>query len=140
MKFSILNTTKTNNFHDPEIQTKIMGLWEESGETIQRALKEGKVAACIYHDYASNYKGDYLVSIAIEDSRSGAFDTSVYQWKEYPVDESDKLGVLKTWEKIWEEEEQHLIKRVYAFDFESYRPDGRVAIHVAIQGAAPEEF
>lgn len=132
MKFTRLNTIRTNNFQDPEIQTKIMELWKESEKSIQDAGTQGKVIACVYHEYESNYTGDYSVSIAIEDKLKGEFDTAVFEWKVYPVDPSDDLGIVNTWKKIWAQEEQQLINRVYAFDFESYT-NGEIAINVAVK-------
>lgn len=39
MKFSIVDSEKTNNFTDPTIQTKIMSLWENNGLIIGKVLK-----------------------------------------------------------------------------------------------------
>lgn len=132
MKFSIVDSEKTNNFTDPTIQTKIMSLWENNGLIIGKVLKEGLTVACVYHDYQTNYKGDYTVSLCQEDMTNGVFDTSKYQWQAYKVDINDKLGVINTWQKIWSDEENHKINRVYDFDFEQYKPNGEISIVVAI--------
>ncbi|MEX0380004.1 transcriptional regulator [Leuconostoc sp. MS02] len=132
MKFSIVDSEKTNNFTDPTIQTKIMSLWENNGLIIGKVLKEGLTVTCVYHDYQTNYKGDYTVSLCQEDMTNGIFDTSKYQWQAYKVDINDKLGVINTWQKIWSDEENHKINRVYAFDFEQYKPNGEISIVVAI--------
>lgn len=50
----------------------------------------------------------------------------------YKVDVNDKLGVINTWQKIWLDEENHKINRVYDFDFEQYKPNGEISIVVAI--------
>lgn len=132
MKFSIVDSEKTNNFTDPTIQTKIMSLWENNGLIIGKVLKEGLTVACVYHDYQTNYKGDYTVSLCQEDMTNGVFDTSKYQWQAYKVDINDKLGVINTWQKIWSDEENHKINRIYDFDFEQYKPNGEISIVVAI--------
>lgn len=40
---------------------------------------------------------------------------------------------MKAWEKIWMEEENNMIERIYDFDYELYSPDGSVSICVAIK-------
>ncbi|MBZ6003705.1 transcriptional regulator [Leuconostoc gelidum subsp. aenigmaticum] len=132
MKFLILDSERTNNFTDPNIQTKIMSLWEKNSLGIKQFLKEDLTIACVYHEYRTNYKDDYTVSLCKEDDINGVFDTSKYQWKVYKVDVNDKLGVINTWQKIWLDEENHKINRVYDFDFEQYKPNGEISIVVAI--------
>jgi len=132
MKFLILDSERTNNFTDPNIQTKIMSLWEKNSLGIKQFLKEDLTIACVYHEYQTNYKDDYTVSLCKEDNTNGVFDTSKYQWEVYKVDVNDKLGVINTWQKIWLDEENHKINRVYDFDFEQYKPNGEISIAVAI--------
>jgi hypothetical protein len=99
---------------------------------IKQFLKEDLTIACVYHEYQTNYKDDYTVSLCKEDNTNGVFDTSKYQWEVYKVDVNDKLGVINTWQKIWLDEENHKINRVYDFDFEQYKPNGEISIAVAI--------
>ncbi|MGM0125213.1 hypothetical protein IGI37_002611 [Enterococcus sp. AZ194] len=132
MKFSILKSERTNNFTDPAIQTKILSLWEINASTVQETFEKGGTIVCVYHAYQTNYKGDYSVSLCPEEVADGIFDTTKYQWKEYIVDSDDKLGVINTWQKIWAEEDNQQIKRVYDFDFEQYKANGEVSIFVAI--------
>lgn len=132
MKFTLLDTKRTNNFNDPDIQRKIMSLWEKNTADIEIFMKEGLKIACIYHNYESNYKGDYSVSICKEDNINGLLDTSKYTWKEYKVDTKDELGVINTWRSIWSDEENEKIQRVYTFDFEQYSPNGDISIFVAV--------
>ena len=42
MKFLISNTIRTNNFTDPDIQTKLMNLWKENAAFIQQANEKSK--------------------------------------------------------------------------------------------------
>ena len=37
------------------------------------------------------------------------------------VDSNDKSGVINTWKRIWSDEDNHKINRVYDFDFEQYK-------------------
>lgn len=132
MKLKIVNSKRTNNFKDAECQNKIMSLWQENSDFIEEAMKQSMVVACIYHDYESDYTGDYSVSLGIQSDNSTDFDTALYQWKTYPVNTQDELGVVKTWNQIWDDEKNQLIDRVYDFDYEEYLPDGQVRIKVAV--------
>lgn len=127
MKISILDSKRTNNFTDPEIQTKIMSMWEKVD-----LGQEDLTIACIYREYQADYRGDYTVSLCKENSLEGIFDTSKYQWKEYIVDTNDKEGIINTWKKIWCDEDNYKIKRIYNFDFEQYKQNGEVSILVAV--------
>lgn len=133
MKFTILDSDRTNNFTDPHIESKIKTLWEKNHTHIQECLKEGITIVCLYHDYQSNYKGDYTVSLGKEDNDYGIFNTSNYEWREFKVNSADPLGVINTWKKIWLAEDNQEINRVYDFDFEQYSPNGQISIFVAIK-------
>ena len=133
MKFSIIETERTNNFTDPAIQAKITGLWEKNSEAVKKAAEKGTVIACVYHEYESNYQGDYAVSLCFEGTEQADFDTDKFTWKKYPIDRRDAQGILTTWRQIWSEEENQQLQRKYSFDFEQYAPDGEVAIFIAIE-------
>ena len=132
MKFSILDSVKTNNFTDPKIEQKITTMWEKHSKDVKEIFEAGGIISCVYHDYQSNYKGDYIVSLCKENNVTGTFDTSGYNWKEYIVDNNDPFGINNTWKRIWSEEETNEIDRVYDFDFEQYKLDGEVRIFIAI--------
>lgn len=138
MKFSIMATERTNNFTDSAIQAKITGLWEKNSEAVKKAAEKGMVIACVYHEYESNYQGDYAVSLCFEETEQADFDTDKYTWKKYPVDRRDAQGILTTWRQIWSEEENQQLQRKYSFDFEQYAPDGEVAIFIAIEESDKE--
>ena len=138
MKFSIMATERTNNFTDSAIQAKITGLWEKNSEAVKKAAEKGMVIACVYHEYESNYQGDYAVSLCFEETEQADFDTEKYTWKMYPVDRRDAQGILTTWRQIWSEEENQQLQRKYSFDFEQYAPDGEVAIFIAIEESDKE--
>lgn len=134
MDFEILMTIRTNNFNDTNVKKKIETLWKINKLSVEEQFARGKNVACIYHSYQSNYNGDYSVSICKEGQLfKKDFDTSLYKWKKYEVDASDELGIMKAWEKIWMEEENNMIERIYDFDYELYSPDGSVSICVAIE-------
>ncbi len=138
MKFSIMATERTNNFTDSAIQAKITGLWEKNSEAVKKAAEKGMVIACVYHEYESNYQGDYAVSLCFEETEQADFDTDKFTWKKYPIDRRDAQGILTTWRQIWSEEENQQLQRKYSFDFEQYAPDGEVAIFIAIEESDKE--
>lgn len=132
MKLKILATTRTNNFTDPEIINKITGLWTQNSERIQATFKNGQAVFAVYHDYLSDYHGDYSVSLCIPAEEHYDFETSTANWLEYPVDATSEDGVLTSWKKIWSDEDHQLIKRRYLFDYEQYNPDGSIAIKLSL--------
>jgi len=95
MKFLIMATERTNNFTDPAIQAKITGLWEKNSEAVKKAAEKGTVIACVYHEYESNYQGDYAVSLCFEETEQADFDTEKYTWKKDPIDRRDAQGLRK---------------------------------------------
>lgn len=133
MKLTILDTERTNNFNDADIQGKMAALWQHNMLAVKKASNEGLTIACVYYKYESNYQGDYSVALCKEDSNSGVFDTANNSWEEYPVDSNDKLGIIHTWQKIWSDEDKKKIDRAYTFDFEQYLPNGDISILVAIR-------
>ena len=138
MKFSIMATERTNNFTDSAIQAKITGLWEKNSEAVKKAAEKGTVIACVYHEYESNYQGDYAVSLCFEETEQADFDTDKFTWKKYPIDRRDAQSILTTWRQIWSEEENQQLQRKYSFDYEQYAPDGEVAIFIAIEESDKE--
>ncbi|ASN60112.1 transcriptional regulator [Latilactobacillus curvatus] len=131
MKFTILDTERTNNFNDVDVQSKIANLWTRNMPAIKEASAQGLVIACIYHNYASDYKGDYSVSLCVEDD-NGVFDTSSTTWQEYTVKPNNQDGIFRTWQTIWSAEERNTLNRIYTFDFERYSPDGTISILIAV--------
>lgn len=67
----------------------------------------------IYYDYESDYRGDYLLSIAIEENNGKLLIEipSNTKYKVFQVDKTDEQGMFKTWSKIWKQEETGLIER-----------------------------
>jgi len=45
--------------------------------------------------------------------------TSSEKYKVFQVDTTDEHGILKTWSKIWEQEEIRLLKRAYLYDLKN---------------------
>ncbi|AMA64218.1 MAG: AraC family transcriptional regulator [Kurthia gibsonii] len=119
---------RTNNFHDPDMAMKFDQLWNEATPY----KLDGTVLYGVYSQYESNYKGDYTVGVYRE-SQIGDLNIDVNTaYKSYVVDHHDPMGVFKTWQKIWQEEDDGVINRAYTYDFEKYEADGTITIHIAI--------
>ncbi|WP_089743524.1 GyrI-like domain-containing protein [Gracilibacillus ureilyticus] len=129
MNLSIINSTRTNNFNDKDIMQKITELWKEASPH----LPENENTYGVYHEYESDYKGDYSLSIAKEDEIGSIEIPMNAKYKIFYVDTTDEQGVFHAWSNIWEQEEAGLIERAYTFDFEKYLPNGEIEIHIAIK-------
>ncbi len=135
MKLYTIHSIRTNNFKDTEMLEKIQDVWQQAYSRL-----DGKPAILygVYHDYESDYKGDYSLTTALADSHGGATELELPVTAEYRVFEaatSDPQGVIQLWKQIWQLEEQGELSRAYTFDYEKYEPDGRITIHIAL---APE--
>ncbi len=132
MKFKVINRVRTNNFKDDSLLQKITELWEQASNhlTDQEVITYG-----IYHDYESDYKGDYTLSIAIEDNTCApSLEISTQaKYEIFQVDTGEEQGVVNTWRKIWERENTGTLARAYSYDYEKYYPDGKIEICIALK-------
>lgn len=122
-----IGSIRTNNFTDIEVMKKFGEMW-------QNTILKGhglSVLYGVYHDYASNYQGDYTCSTATETPHDGRIielpDTP------YQVFNTNRMELPQTWIKIWQLEETGEIDRAYHVDFEKYLLDGTVEIHIGIK-------
>ncbi|WP_017473607.1 GyrI-like domain-containing protein [Amphibacillus jilinensis] len=132
MKLAIINSIRTNNFNDERIMKKITEMWKEASRYLSKY--EG-VTYGVYHNYESDYKGDYSLSIGIED-HNGQSIIEIPEKENYEifkVNTTEEEGIFNAWSKIWHQEETGAIERVYTFDFEKYYPNGEIEIHIAIK-------
>lgn len=132
MKLKIINSVQTNNFSDDLLMQKIIGLWEEASN---RLTNQEIITYGVYHKYESDYKGDYTLSIAIEDNDG---ETSLEipnntRYEIFNVDPTEEQGVINTWRRIWERENANTLVRAYSFDFEKYYPNGEIEIYIALK-------
>jgi predicted transcriptional regulator YdeE len=132
MKLKIINSVRTNNFNDDQLLQKITALWEQASNHLnnQEVITYG-----VYHNYESDYKGDYSLSIAIEDHTTEPILELSTQTKYeiFKVDTREDQGVLNTWRKIWECENDGTLARGYTHDFEKYYPNGEIEIYIALK-------
>lgn len=131
MKVTIINSVRTNNFNDDLLLQKISGLWKDASS---RLTGQDNIVYGLYHDYESNYKGDYTLSIALEDSQNQpSLDIpNNVKYEIFNVDTADEQGTLNTWKTIWEREESGTLNRAYTYDFEKYYANGEIEVFIAI--------
>ncbi|UFT98411.1 effector binding domain-containing protein [Radiobacillus kanasensis] len=132
MKMYMINSIRTNNFSDKEIMEKIQTMWEESSSKLENY---NGIVYGIYFDYESDYKGDYSLSVAIEDDHGDSLVEipNDEKYEVFKVDATNEQGIIKTWNKIWQLEEAGSLDRVYSYDFEKYYSNGEIEIHIAIK-------
>ncbi|MEN1969207.1 hypothetical protein WMZ97_14170 [Lentibacillus sp. N15] len=65
MKVKIISSIRTNNFSDDRVMQKITGTWKEASGSLESYRN---TVYGVYHDYESDYKGDYSLSVAMEDN------------------------------------------------------------------------
>ncbi|MFD1737935.1 GyrI-like domain-containing protein [Bacillus salitolerans] len=132
LDLKIVNSVRTNNFKDELIMQKIIGLWNEASSVLDN---RNVITYGVYHDYESDYKGDYTVSVAIEsnDHESSIQITDESSYEIFIVDQADEHGVINTWKEIWNREESGSLRRAYTYDFEKYCPNGKIEIHIAVK-------
>ncbi|MBK5458497.1 MULTISPECIES: GyrI-like domain-containing protein [unclassified Peribacillus] len=94
----IIGDIRTNNFTDENLFDKIGSLWNKMNDfNIENDIKYG-----VYHQYTSNYRGDYTLTIATETPVSN--EKIIIPENEYKVFEclQDEHSISETWKKIWQ--------------------------------------
>ncbi|WP_086349065.1 GyrI-like domain-containing protein [Candidatus Enterococcus clewellii] len=127
-----IGSIRTNNF-TADMGEKIGGLWQQVMPDIQGIAP----IYAIYHEYESNYTGDYTLSLAVEPAKSeNILELDEGQYRIFPVEQTpedpSRNNVAETWQKIWQLEESGSLNRRYEKDYEKYAADGTVAIHIGI--------
>ena len=122
----IVRTIRTNNKDEANSETaKITPLWQEAFEA--EFCKQGQVAYGIYHNYASDFEGDYDVSVGIEphaDTEGEILQLAGGRYLKFTSPGELPKAVIDGWYAIWEYfAENQTYKRSYYTDFEKYTPD-----------------
>lgn len=128
MQLFSLASTKTNNFNDPEMATKIQQVWSKA----MKNITEPTTIYGVYHDFDSDFKGDYRLSVATKNKMTDTSFTidSQTNYQAFKVDTTQEMGVYQTWQKIWSLEEEGKLQRAYQFDYECYNENGTVTIYI----------
>ncbi len=130
-KIYVLDNCITNNFNDSLVFEKISKAWN----SIANVKSQSSIKYGVYHNYESDYKGDYTLSIATDDETDSNTVLEIpndISYKVFEVDTSKNIytAVIETWKQIWELEDKLLLKRDYVFDYEKYDPDGKIEIYI----------
>lgn len=132
MHLKIIHSIRTNNFNDEHVTQKINDMWKSASSELSE--HEGSTYG-LYHEYESDYKGDYTLSVAIEGTNEPSIkipNHTIYQV--FKVDKDAEQGILNTWSEIWNMEKEGQLERAYTHDFEKYKPDGAIEIYIAVKG------
>ncbi len=128
----IIDSIETNNFSDPNIIKKIQNIWKKSHHKLSGY--SGNIYG-IYHKYASDYKGDYTLSIATDmpyltNAKEPLIAKGTYSI--FKVKDNLHENIFAQWQNIWQLEEEKKIHRTYTLDFERYSPNGNIEIFISI--------
>lgn len=132
MRLNVIKQIRTNNFNDEQLMLKITAMWQEANQKLHRY---DQPIYAVYHDYEGDYRGDYSLSVAVENKRIGKSVIKLPQddnYEVFPVNPPDDKGIVKTWNQIWKLEDTRKLNRKYTYDFELYYPNGDVEIHIAL--------
>jgi len=131
MKLTIINSIRTNNFNDEHVMQKITDMWKAASTDLTE--HESSIYG-VYHEYETDYKGDYTLSVAIEGEAKPLITIpSDVKYKIFKVDTNEEQGIFNTWSKIWDEEKKGNLHRAYTYGFEKYYPNGNIEIYIAIK-------
>lgn len=126
-----LLSLRTNNFNDPEIIDRVTDLWDQALKTLPD--HEGSVFG-VYHNYESNYQGDYDLSVAIAtDQHDNGTITLGDHYREFKVTMNQPSSIVEAWKSIWQMEEKGELQRQYDADYEEYRTNGTVSIFISLK-------
>ncbi|MBZ9570956.1 hypothetical protein KQY27_05295 [Methanobrevibacter sp. TMH8] len=128
MKLHKVKSTRANNFSDDI--AKIIDLWQES--IMSNENYTGNWYG-VYHEYESDFKGDYTLSICNEDISSNKDNIIIDDKQKYETFEVKSRDDLpKVWQKIWDLELKGQLKRAYTIDYEKYSKNN-ITIHIALK-------
>lgn len=131
IELKIIKEIRTNNFNDEDVMKKITDMWKDASSELSN--DKGNIYG-LYHEYESDYKGDYTLCVSIEcDNESSIVVPDDAKYEVFKVNTDDEQGIFKTWKEIWKKEEEGQLKRAYTYDFEKYYPEGRIDIYIAVQ-------
>ena len=132
MFLRIIDSIRTNNFQDSDVMEKISQLWQDHQKEVGEAFAQGLPIYAVYHDYASDYKGDYSLSLcSLTDDEDWDFDTSEQNYQIFEAAGTDPQSVLETWQAVWQAEEAGEFARDYSIDFEKYEAGQAPVIFIA---------
>lgn len=131
MELKIIEKIRTNNFNDEHVMQKITDMWKNASTVLS---KKDDIVYGLYHEYDSNYKGDYTLCVAVEGKGEPSIVIPAHtKYEVFKVNTNDEQGVFNTWNEIWKKENEGQLKRAYTYDFEKYYPDENIDICIAVK-------
>jgi len=134
-------TTRTNNENEMNPGTgKIAGLVKTFDEKVSVNYSDGARVYSVYYDYESDASGDYSVLIGAD--RVGS---SGVELQEVAIQEGNYLVfsasgqvpqiIFETWSRIWDyfSNESCPHHRAYSTDFEFFKNQNEIEIHIAVK-------
>lgn len=110
---------------------KITDMWK--GASTELSEHEGNVYG-LYHEYESDYRGDYTLCVAVEVENEPSITTAEdTKYKVFKVNTDAEQGIFNTWSEIWNKEKEGKLERAYTCDFEKYYTDGNIDIYIAVK-------
>src|SRR5699024_7049442 len=102
MELKVIKGIRTNNFNDEDVMEKITNMWKIASSELSNH-KENTYG--LYHEYESDYKGDYTLCVAIEGSNESSIVISDdAKYEVFNVNTDDEQGIFITWNEIWKKE------------------------------------
>jgi predicted transcriptional regulator YdeE len=132
---------RTNNENEMNSQLKkIAGLVQEFDASVSVNYRSGARVYTVYSDYETDSSGSYSVLVGTDkvESSTVALESVKIQEGNYLVFSARGNVpniVLETWSKIWShfESENCPHVRAYSTDFEFYKSQNEIEIHIAIK-------
>jgi predicted transcriptional regulator YdeE len=134
-------SARTNNKDEMSQETgKISRLVQRFDQATTVNYKDGARVYIVYYDYESDASGEYslLVGADAVESATVALEQKTIQAGKYLVffgQGQVPQVVFETWKKVWQyfSDENSEFKRAYTTDFEFYKDQNTIEIHIAIK-------
>ena len=138
-------STRTRNSNEMNPETaKIAALYEDFYKNIVVDYQQGARVYGVYFDYESDASGMFSVLAGADRIKSSTIELQQVKIKagDYLVFKGEgemPQAVIDTWMKIWEffsegnTENNTEYKRAYVTDFELYKSETQVEIHIGIE-------
>src|SRR5699024_12471668 len=75
MHLKIIHSIRANNFNDEHVMQKSNDMWKNASSELSE--HEDNIYG-LYHEYESDYKGDYTLSVAIEGTNESSIKIANY--------------------------------------------------------------
>lgn len=134
-------SARTNNQNEMNPATgKIAGLVQKFDAFVDVNYRAGARVYSVYYDYESDVSGGYSVLIGADEVNTSAvgLETVKIQQGNYLVFSGEgqvPQVIFETWSKVWRyfSSENCPHKRAYLTDFEFYKSQTEIEIHIGIQ-------